>query len=118
MNKNGPLWRRSRNAMRGFLRAVAEERSLRTELIASVGAILLLLLLRAAPLWWALTTVLIAAILAAELLNTAIETLADRVSPELDPLIGRAKDFAAAAVLVLSVAALLVTVLLLWAQLG
>ena len=56
-----------------------------------------------------------AAILAAELLNTAIETLADRVEPELDPFIGRAKDLGAAAVFILSVAAILLAACLLLA---
>ena len=38
----------------------------------------------------------------AELLNTAVETVVDLVSPEFHPLAGRAKDIAAAAVWVLS----------------
>jgi len=116
VNKNGSLWCRSRNALRGLARAIREERSLRTELAAAVAAVLLLALLRASLLWWALTIVLIAAILAAELLNTAIETLADRICPEYDPHIGRAKDFAAAAVLVLSGAAILLVLFLLWTR--
>jgi diacylglycerol kinase len=41
-------------------------------------------------------------VLAAELLNTAVETVVDLVSPEYHPLAGRAKDIAAAAVWVLS----------------
>ena len=39
--------------------------------------------------------------LCAELLNTAIETIVDLVSPEYHPLAGRAKDIAAAAVWIL-----------------
>lgn len=35
-----------------------------------------------------------------ELVNSAIETLADAVSPELHPLLGRAKDMGSAAVMV------------------
>ena len=118
MSKRGSLWQRSRNALRGLFRAISEERSLRTELLAALFAVVLLLALRASPLWWALVTVLIAAVFAAELLNTAIENLADRVSLEYDPRIGRVKDFAAAAVLVLSVAAVLVTLFLIWSRLG
>ena len=40
------------------------------------------------------------AVLVVELLNTAIETLGDRLSPEHDGLVGRAKDLGASAVLV------------------
>ena len=42
-------------------------------------------------------------VISAELLNTAVETVVDLVSPEFHPLAGRAKDIAAAAVWVLSV---------------
>lgn len=35
-----------------------------------------------------------------ELVNSAIETLADAVSPDLHPLLGRAKDMGSAAVMV------------------
>jgi diacylglycerol kinase (ATP) len=42
-------------------------------------------------------------VISAELLNTAVETVVDLVSPEFHPLAGRAKDIAAAAVWILSV---------------
>ena len=41
----------------------------------------------------------------AELFNTALETLADHLHPERHPVVGAAKDIAAAAVLVASGAA-------------
>ena len=44
----------------------------------------------------------------AEGFNTAVECLADKVSPEYDPLIGRAKDIAAGAVLLFVIAAVAV----------
>ena len=43
--------------------------------------------------------------LAAEAVNTAVETLADAVKPERHPLVGRAKDLAAAGVLLAAMAA-------------
>jgi diacylglycerol kinase (ATP) len=45
------------------------------------------------------------AVLAAELLNTALEAALDHLSPEIHPAIKRAKDSAAGAVLVLSLTA-------------
>ena len=48
---------------------------------------------------------------AAELLNTALEHLADRLHPEQHPTIQAAKDCAAAAVLVASLAAVLIGLL-------
>jgi len=55
---------------------------------------------------------LIAAVIAAELLNTAIEAVVDLVSPDYHPLAKAAKDTAAGAVLILAIAALLVAVVL------
>ena len=49
---------------------------------------------------WCLIVLCIALVFAAEALNTAIEALADATHPEQHPLIGRAKDVAAAAVLI------------------
>ncbi len=54
---------------------------------------------------WCLVVFAIGAVLAAEAFNTAIEALADAVAPRHDPLIGRAKDIAAAGVLLTSIAA-------------
>ncbi len=51
---------------------------------------------------------LIALVLSLELLNTALEALADLASPVYHPLAKRAKDTAAAAVLLASLLALLV----------
>lgn len=61
---------------------------------------------------WCLVIICIAAVMAAEGLNTAIETLTDLVSPDFHPLAGRAKDIAAGAVLLLSIGAMLVGILI------
>ena len=54
---------------------------------------------------WAWLVLAIGLVLAAEAMNTAIEALADAVAPEFDAGVGRAKDVAAAAVLILSITA-------------
>ena len=48
----------------------------------------------------------------AEAVNTAVESLADAVHPDHHPLVGRAKDVAAAGVLVSALAALVVGLLI------
>ncbi len=48
---------------------------------------------------WCLVAFAIGSVLAAEAFNTAIEALADAVHPEQNPLVGHAKDLAAAGVL-------------------
>ncbi len=60
---------------------------------------------------WALVVFAIGSVLAAEAVNSAVETLADAVKPERHPLVGRAKDLAAAAVLLAAVGAVVVGLL-------
>lgn len=57
---------------------------------------------------WGLIILCIVLVLSMEALNSAIEYLADKISPKPDPLIGKAKDIAAAAVLLSSIGAALV----------
>jgi diacylglycerol kinase len=78
---------------------------------AAVGGLMLWLPLSRLEI--ALLLWVIAAVWSAELLNTAIEALADRISPDRHPLIKVAKDSAAAAVLVLAIAAVLIGLLIL-----
>lgn len=81
----------------------AQVHALITTLVVPLGFYLQLL-----PTEWALIILCIVLVLAMEALNSAIEYLADKISPEQDPLIGKAKDIAAAAVLLASTGAALV----------
>ncbi len=93
-------------AMQGLKAAFQGELSFKVEILALVGAFGLLIFARPAPVWWALVSVVGGGVLAFELVNTAIERALDKLHPERDPLIGQAKDCAAAAVLVLCLASL------------
>lgn len=53
-------------------------------------------------------------VLSAELLNSAIEAVVDKVSPEFNELAGRAKDMGSAAVFLLMLNVLLCWSLILW----
>lgn len=96
------LWRSFRFAMQGFRTAVRTERNIRIMLAGGVLAVTLGLVLKLDLASWAIVMVCCGVVLAAELINTAIETVVDLVSPEFHPLAGRAKDIAAAASWVLS----------------
>ena len=113
--KNRSLWRRLGYAINGVLAGLAREGSLRLELAVAAAALLLLAWLKPPAVWWAIGVLIIAAVLAAELINSAIEALADHVHPALHAEIRVVKDMAAGAILVLNVAALAVLVLLLTA---
>lgn len=90
-------------ALQGFRTAVRTERNFKIMLAGGALAIALGLVLRIDLESWAIVFVCCGVVLAAELVNTAIETVVDLVSPEFHPLAGRAKDVAAAASWVLSV---------------
>lgn len=83
----------------GLCAAVRHEAAFRQEL--ALGGPLIALALFTAPGRWQ-TAALIASVLLvwiAELLNSAVEAIADAVSLEAHPLLGRAKDLGSAAVM-------------------
>ena len=100
-------------ALRGLAHALRTEASLRLQALAGAAALVALLVLRPPAVWWALVLLASAAVLSAELLNTAIEHLADLLHPQQSPAIRLVKDCAAAAVLIAVLGALGVAVALL-----
>lgn len=104
--KNQPFVRRLGYAVKGIRVAFATEASFRTQSLFAGAAALLLLIVRPAPIWWSLILMTTASVLAAELINTSLEQIVDRLHPEQHPMIARAKDCAAGAVLILSFASL------------
>ena len=87
-----------RNSWNGLRRTVREERSARQEAVAIVLAVPLAILVADGARHALLLIGLVVLALAVELLNSAIETLADRITREHDEAIGRAKDAGSAAV--------------------
>ncbi|MBR3235208.1 MAG: diacylglycerol kinase family protein [Atopobiaceae bacterium] len=95
---NHPSFKRSfLIALQGFRIAFETERNIKVMLCGAAFAVVMGLALRIDALSWACVLICCGTVLAAELLNTAIETVVDLVSPEFHPLAGRAKDIAAAA---------------------
>jgi undecaprenol kinase len=113
VHKNRSLPTRLGFALQGLRQALRRERSLRTQLAAFIAALAALALLRPGAVWWALVLLASAAVLAAELLNTALELLADHLHPQEHPGIRLAKDCAAAGVLIAALGALGVALALL-----
>ena len=112
VRKNQPFQLRLRYALAGIAAGLRSEHSLRIQLVALVVALALLCVFRPEPIWWAAIALSSGAVIAAELLNTAIEHLADHLHPESHPQIQAVKDCAAGAVLVASVMALAVGIAL------
>src|SRR5262245_7287402 len=90
--------RAAMNSWNGLVAATRSEPAFRQELVALLLAMPLAFLI--APEIWKRLALIAAIVLlvVVELLNTAIEKLADHVTPALDPGIGRIKDMASAAV--------------------
>ena len=92
-------------AIAGLRALWRSEASFRTQLRLGGGAVISLFLLRPGAVWCALVMLAIGLVLAAEAVNGAIEHLADTLHPDHHPLIGIAKDAAAGAALIASLAA-------------
>lgn len=111
-NSDHPDFRKSfLFAIQGFRTAVATERNIKVMLAAGACAVVAGLALRIDLMSWAIILLCCGVVITAELLNTAVETVVDLVSPEFHPLAGRAKDIAAAAVWVLTLLVAVVGVL-------
>ena len=89
-----------RCAWDGIVYAVRTQRNMKIHLGIAVLAVALGFALRIDGASWAAVILCIAAVFAAECVNTAIESVVDLVSPEYHELARRAKDCAAGAVLV------------------
>jgi len=92
-------------AGRGFWYVVRTQRNMRVHLVAAVAAVTAGLVLRIGAAQWACVALAIGMVLSAEIFNTVVEAIIDLQMPQLHPLAKVAKDGAAAAVLVASVAA-------------
>lgn len=96
------------HALRGVGAALRTELHLQFHAVATAVVLGLGFYLGLARTEWALVALAVAGVWAAELANTAIETLTNLISPGYHPLAGRAKDVAAAAVLLAALGALAV----------
>jgi diacylglycerol kinase len=93
-------------ALAGLAWALKTQRNLQVHIIATFLVVVFGLGLRIEAWEWCAVLLAVGLVGSAELLNTALEVLADRVTKERDELIRHAKDTAAAAVLVAALAAL------------
>jgi len=99
-------------AVAGLLWAFKTQRNLQVHVIAALLAVIFGLWLKIAAWEWCVVLLAAGMVLTAELLNTALEVLADRVTERREEAIRRVKDAAAAAVLVSALAALCVGLLI------
>jgi diacylglycerol kinase (ATP) len=89
-------------AINGFRSAVRSERNMKLHLLGAAIVVALGFYVNASLLEWSVLLLCIGGMLAAEMINTAIEEMVDLVSPGLNPKAGKVKDIAAGAVLVIA----------------
>jgi diacylglycerol kinase (ATP) len=112
------IWRATANTINGLRAAASSEAAFRQEVVALAIAVPLAFFI-ATETWLRFALIgVIVAILIVELLNTAIEKLADRVTLQQDPMIGRAKDMGSAAVGLTLLLAGAVWLLAIWERLS
>lgn len=108
------LWRATGYSWAGLKAAWRYEAAFRQELFVGVPAIALALWF--APGRWQMLVLIgsVLLVLVVELLNSAIEALADAISPDAHPLLGRAKDLGSAAVMVTLALAVVCWITVFW----
>jgi len=100
------------DAARG-IRVLFDEPNARVQALIALAAAGLGVWLRIGRRDWALLVFAMGLVLACEAMNTALEALADRVAPDRHPLVAKAKDVAAGAVLIAALTAALIGLLVL-----
>ncbi len=100
-----------RHAARGIVALLRSQHNAWIHAAASVLVFALGFLVGLSRVEWCLVVVAIAAVWTAEALNTAFEALCDVASPGAHPLVERAKDIAAGAVLITAAGAVVIGLL-------
>jgi diacylglycerol kinase (ATP) len=92
------FWRATINSRNGLAFAIRSEQAIREEVVALALSVPLAWLVGATVMRRVELVATVVLVLVIELLNTAIEKLADRLTTEHDLQIGRVKDMGSAAV--------------------
>jgi diacylglycerol kinase len=108
-----PLLRSFRHALGGISYCISTQRNFRIHTVVSSLVVAAGLWLGLPPAEWAVLVLTMSLVFATEMVNTAVEALADALYPAHHPLIGASKDALAGAVLITAVGAVVVGVLVL-----
>ena len=100
------------HAARGLVTLVRDQHNVRIHMCAAVLVIVFGLALHISPGEWMIVVLLMGWVLCMEAFNSALEYLCDLISRDDHPLIGKAKDVAAAAVLLSALTAAVIAALI------
>jgi diacylglycerol kinase len=96
-----------RYAINGLRTLLRDEHNSRIHLTAFIIVFILAVFLKLNPMEWCLVVIITGLVFITELLNSSLESLSDRIDPEFNELIRKAKDYSAAAVLLSALIALI-----------
>ena len=99
-------------AFSGLRRLIKHEHNSRFHLLAALLVLAMGFILGICRTEWMILVIIIAIVFITEILNSAIESLADFVSPEYSLIIKRVKDYCAAAVLIAAITSVVVGLLI------
>lgn len=101
-----------KNAFNGIKYAFTTQRNLKIQVLISIVVILASLFLRISFIEWAVIVLIIFMVFFSELINTAIETIVDMITTEYNENAKIAKDIAAGAVTLVSIASVIIGIII------
>ena len=99
-------------AINGIIHTFRQEKNILIQSIFAVASIIAGIIFKISPMEWIAIVLCIGMVFACEIINTAIETIVDFISPEHHKKAGLIKDLAAGAVLVMSIASAIVAAII------
>ncbi|MDP2736197.1 MAG: diacylglycerol kinase family protein [bacterium] len=114
MIRIGRLLKSYSYAVRGLFKTFREEQNLKIQTFASLAVLILGIYFHISRIEWAILTLVVCLVLTAEITNSAVERITDVLKPRINTYVKEIKDIMAAAVLLSSIAAMIVGVIIFW----
>ena len=108
----GKLLRSMSWAKKGLLTVLKEEDNFQVEILISIAVIVLGVIVHLSQIEWIFICISITIVLSAEIINTAIEDLCNKIEPNQDETIGKIKDMMAAFVLTLCIGSVIIGIVI------
>jgi diacylglycerol kinase len=101
-------------AVKGLFKTFREEQNLKIQTLASLVVLILGIYFSISRTEWIVLTLVVCLVLTAEITNSAVERITDVLKPRINTYVKEIKDIMAAAVLMSSIAAVIVGVIIFW----
>jgi diacylglycerol kinase len=105
-------------AFRGLVKTFREEQNLRIQTTIAAGVAIAAWYLDVSRLEWCILILTIGMVILAEIINTAIELVTDVLKPRINGYVKIIKDVMAAAVMMSSIAAVIIGIIIFWPYLS